>query len=140
MTDKQTKNNIKQSAFALLALLLGEGVLGIGIFWPFILLLSEWTGVYWFGLAFGIMVSLVADIALGLPSLFMVVVFGLISMFVGVKRSSGWILVILAVVLNLVFDLLFDLDWSFGEALLVFGVGILIMRDLDKQEEIRINY
>ena len=63
-----------------LALFLGEGVLGLGIYWPFVLLLSEWPGVYWFGLIFGIVISLVADIGLGLPSLFMVVVFGLISM------------------------------------------------------------
>jgi len=70
----------------------------------------------------------------------MVMMFGLVSIFVGVKRSSGWILVFSAVILNLAFDLLFGLDWSFGEAVLVFGAGILIMRDLDKQEEIRINY
>lgn len=123
-----------------MALFLGEGVFGLGIYWPIFLLLVDWDYIYWFGLVCGIFISLLTDIRLGLPSLFLVVVFGLVSLLVGVKRSSQWALVILGVFLNFVFDKLFGLNWSLGEMLLVLGIGFLIVRDLDKQETIKINF
>ena len=92
------------------------------------------------GLAFGILLSLVAGIEVGFSSLFLVLVLGIISFFVGVKRSSQWLLILLGVVLNLIFDKLFGLSWSLVEMLLVLGVGFWVVRGLDKQETIRINY
>lgn len=140
IVDMQTKNIIKLITLAVLALFFGEGVFGLGLYWPFLLLLIDWKGIYWLAFGFGILLSLVVGIEVGFSSLFLVLVLGVISFFVGVKRSSQWLLILLGVVLNLIFDKLFGLSWNFGEMLLVLGVGFWVVRGLDKQETIRINY
>ena len=140
IVDMQTKNIIKPIVWAVLGLFLGEGVFGLGLFWPFLLLLIDWSGVYWFGLVFGILLSLVTGVEIGLPSLFLVLGLGLLSLFVGVKKSSQWSIIFLGVILNLIFDILFGLSWSLWEMLIIFGIGFWVVRGLDKQETIRINY
>lgn len=140
MLDMQTKNIIKTVAIVLLALFLGEGVFGLGIYWPIFFLLIDWAGVYWFSVAFGIFISLLTELKVGLPSLFVLLTTAVISNFVGVKKSSRNLLVVLGVVGNLLFDKMFGLSWSFWEMILVFGVGMVAVRGLDKQDVIRINY
>lgn len=136
----QTKNITKTIVLALLALFFGEGIFGLGVYWPFLFWLDDWRGIYWFGLWFGILVSLVSQIKIGWPSLFFVLVLGAMAKLLGPKRSTRWALVVLGAGLNFVFDKIFGLNWSIWEMFLVLGIGFVVGRDLERQETIRINY
>lgn len=138
--DKQSKNTTKTVLTLLIMVLLGEGVLGWGLYWPFLLTLLNWGGVYWLAFGIGVLVSVLRGLSIGLPSLFILVVVGGLSLVMSTKKEIGWVIVILGVVCSVVFDIVFGLDWSFWEVLAVFGSGILALSWFERTETIRINY
>jgi hypothetical protein len=138
--DKQSKNTTKRVLTLLAMVLLGEGVLGWGVYWPFLLTLLNWRGVYWLALGVGILVSVLRGLSVGLPSLFILVVVGGLSLVISAKKEMGWAIVIISMVCSVVFDLVFGLGISAWEVMAVFVSGLLALSWFERTETIRINY
>ena len=138
--ERQSKNTIKSVLTILALVVLGEGVLGLGVFWPFLLTMLGWNGVYWLALAIGVLVSVFRGLSIGLPSLFLVAVIGGLSLVTNARKEIGWLLIVLGVLANIVFDLVFSFGWNFWESILVFIAGILAMSWFERSETIKINY
>ena len=138
--ERQSKNTIKSVLTILALVILGEGVLGLGVFWPFFLTMLGWNGVYWLALAIGVLVSVFRGLSIGLPSLFLVAVVGGLSLVTNARKEIGWLLIVLGVLANIVFDLVFSFGWNFWESILVFIAGILAMSWFERSETIKINY
>lgn len=138
--ERQSKNTIKSVLTILALVVLGEGVLGLGVFWPFLLTMLGWNGVYWLALAIGVLVSVFRGLSIGLPSLFLVAVVGGLSLVTNARKEIGWLLIVLGVLANIVFDLVFSFGWNFWESILVFIAGILAMSWFERSETIKINY
>ena len=138
--DKQSKNTTKTVLTLLIMVLLGEGVLGWGLFWPFLLTLLNWSGVYWLAFVVGIFISVLRGLSIGLPSLFILVVVGGLSFLMSTRKEMGWAIVLLGVVSSIVFDIAFGLNWSFWEVSAVFVSGLLALSWFERTETIRINY
>lgn len=136
----QSKNTIKTILTLLALVVLGEGVLGWGMFWPFLLVLLNWGGVYWLAFGVGILVSVLRGISIGLPSLFILVVVGGLSLLMSARKEVGWVLIVISVVASVVFDVVFNLGWSVWEAVAVFVAGVIAMSWFERSETIRINY
>ena len=138
--DKQSKNTTKTVLTLLIMVLLGEGVLGWGLFWPFLLTLLNWNGVYWLAFGVGILISVLRGLSIGLPSLFILVVIGGLSIIMSTRKEMGWVMVLLGVVCSVVFDMAFGLSWSLWETLAVLLSGLLALSWFERTETIRINY
>lgn len=138
--ERQSKNTIKSVLTILALVVLGEGVLGLGVYWPFLLTMLGWNGVYWLALAIGVLVSVFRGLSIGLPSLFLVAVVGGLSLVTNARKEIGWLLIVLGVLANIVFDLVFSFGWNFWESILVFIAGILVMSWFERSETIKINY
>jgi len=138
--DKQSKNTTKTVLTILLLAVLSEGVLGWGLYWPFLLTLLNWSGVYWLGFGIGVLVSVLRGLSVGLPSLFILAVVGGLSFVLSAKKEMGWAIVIIGMVCNIVFDLVFGFGWSFWETVAVFVSGLLALSWFERSETIRINY
>ena len=138
--DKQSKNTTKTVMTLLVMVLLGEGVLGWGLYWPFLLTLLNWSGVYWLAFGVGVLVSVLRGLSVGLPSLFILVVVGALSFVMSAKKEMGWAIVLIGVLCGIVFDIVFGLGWSFWEVLAVFASGLLALSWFERTETIRINY
>ena len=138
--ERQSKNTIKSVLTILALVVLGEGVLGLGVFWPFLLTMLGWNGVYWLALAIGVLVSVFRGLSIGLPSLFLVAVVGGLSLVTNARKEIGWLLIVLGVLANIVFDLVFSFGCNFWESILVFIAGILAMSWFERSETIKINY
>ena len=109
--DKQSKNTTKTVLTLLVMVLLGEGVLGWGLYWPFLLTLLNRRGVYWLAFAVGVLISVLRGLSIGLPSLFILVVVGGLSVVMSARKEAGWAIVLLGVVCSVVFDIAFGLGW-----------------------------
>ena len=138
--DRHSKNTIKTVLTVLLMTVIGEGVLGWGVFWPFLLTLLNWGGVYWLAFAVGILISVFRGLSIGLPSLFLLVVVGGLSLVLSARREIGWVLIAIGVIANVVFDLVFGFGFSLFEMMAVLAAGILAMSWFERSETIRINY
>lgn len=138
--DKQSKNTTKTVLTLLLMVLLGEGVLGWGLYWPFLLILLNWGGVYWLAFGVGILVSVLRGLSVGLPSLFILVVVGGLSLVFNAKKEMSWAIVLIGVLSSIVFDIVFGLSWSVWGVLAVLVSGLLAMSLFERTETIRINY
>ena len=138
--DKQSKNTTKTLLTLLAMVLLGEGVLGWGVYWPFLLTLLNWSGVYWLAFGIGVVVSVLRGLSVGLPSLFILVVVGCLSLIVSAKKEMSWAIILLGVVCSVVFDTVFGLGWSFWEAMAVLVSGFFAVAWFERTETIRINY
>src|SRR3989339_90667 len=68
----QSKNIINTVLIISLSVLLGEGVMGLGFFWPFLLILLDWRWIYWLSISVGVLISAIYRLPVGLPSLFLV--------------------------------------------------------------------
>lgn len=137
---KQSKNTTKTILTLLVLVLFGEGIFGWGVYWPFLLTLLNWSGVYWLAFGIGILMSVLRGLSVGLPSLFILVVVGGLSLIMSVKKEIGWVVVLMGVLCSVVFDLVFGLNLGIGEVLIVFLFGILALSWFEKTETIRINY
>ena len=138
--DKQSKNTTKTILTLLVLVLFGEGVFGWGVYWPFLLTLLNWNEVYWLAFGVGILVSVLRGLSIGLPSLFILVVVGGLSLVMSIKKEIGWAVVLIGVLCSIVFDIVFGLNWGFGEVLAVFVFGVLALSWFEKTETIRISY
>lgn len=138
--DKQSKNTTKTVLALLAMVLLGEGVMGWGLYWPFLLTLLNWGVVYWLALGVGILVSVLRGLSVGLPSLFILVVVGGLSLVMSTRKEVSWVIVLLGVVASVAFDIAFGLNWSFWEVIAVFAIGLLAVSWFERSETIRINY
>jgi hypothetical protein len=136
----QSKNTTKTVLTVIVMVLLGEGVFGWGLYWPFLLTLLNWSGVYWLALGVGILVSVLRGLSIGLPSLFILVVVGGLSLILNARKEMSWAIILIGVVSSVVFDIVFGLGWSFWEVLAVFLSGILALSWFERTETIRINY
>ena len=138
--DKQSKNTTKTVLAVLAMILLGEGVLGWGLYWPFLLTLLDWNGVYWLAFFAGVLISTLRGLSVGLPSLFILLVVGGLSLIMNAKKEIGWIIVILGTTANIVFDLAFGLGWSTWETIAVILAGLWAVSRFELSETIRIKY
>lgn len=138
--DKQSKNTTKLVLTVVFMVLFGEGILGWGVFWPFLLTLLNWSGVYWLAFSVGILVSVLRGISVGLPSLFILVVIGGLSLLFNARKEMGLAIVLLGIVCSIVFDLVFGLGWSVWEILAVLVSGLWALSWFERTETIRINY
>lgn len=136
----QTRNIIKAVGTVLLSVAVGEGVLGLGLFWPFLLILLDWSGVYWLSLAVGILISSLYRLPIGYPALFMVAVVGGLSLLLGKGKEAGWIILAISLLANAVFDKVFGLGWSLWEAGSIVVVWIVATKWQEGSETIKINY
>ncbi|SRR5258706_11830016 len=140
MFNNQSKNTIKAITAVFVTLVLGEGILGWGIYWPFLLVLLDWEGIYWLSLVVGIIISVFRGISVGLPSLFLLLVIGGLSITINARKEMGWIVIVLSVVANFIFDKVFGLNWSFWELGATVLAGFLAVKWFEKVETISINY
>jgi len=136
----QSKNTTKTVLTLLVTVLLGEGVFGWGLYWPFLLILLNWSGVYWLAFGIGVLVSVLRGLSVGLPSLFILVVVGGLSLVFNAKKEMGWAIVLIGVLSSIVFDIVFGLGWSVWGVLAVLVSGLLAMSLFERTETIRINY
>lgn len=140
MGDKQTKNTIKTVVTVLLLVVFGEGVFGWGVYWPFLLTLLDWSGIYWLSLGVGVLISVLRGLSIGLPSLFVLVIIGLLSLVMNAKKEMSWAIIVIGVVSSIVTDVIFGLGWSVWEVLAVVIAGFLAVSWFERSETIRINY
>jgi hypothetical protein len=136
----QSKNTIKSVLTVLVLAVFGEGILGWGVYWPFLLVLLNWGGVYWLAFAVGILISVLLGVSVGLPSLFILVVVGGLSLVMNARKEIGWVIVAISVLANVVFDIVFGFGWSFWEIAAVIVSGVLAISWFERSETIRINY
>lgn len=140
MSDKQSKNIIKATLTVLISVIIGEGVFGLGFFWPFLLLLLDSRWVFWLALAVGILISVIYRLPVGLPSLFLVVVTGGLSLLFNSRKETGLILLCVSVLANFVFDKAFGLPWNWLEFFSVVLAWFVAEAWFERGESIKINY
>ncbi|KKU27834.1 MAG: hypothetical protein UX41_C0042G0002 [Candidatus Collierbacteria bacterium GW2011_GWE1_46_18] len=136
----QDKNTIKAILALGVAVILGEGILGWGIYWPILLMLSDWDGIFWLGLIVGILVAIFGAISVGLPSLFIVVVLGLSSFSLRTKRGSEMWLVLISLAANGLMDKIFGLSWGLVEMVGVLVAAILVFSWEGRGDSIKVHY
>lgn len=140
MSGNQSKNITKVVILVVPCVLLGEGVLGLGFFWPFLLILLDWRGVYWLALVLGTLISVIYRMPIGLPSLFLVVVSGGLSLIFNSRKETGFVILIVSIVANLVFDKVFGLSWSVFDLLSVVLAWMVASTWFERGESIKLNY
>ena len=140
MSDRQSKNITKAVLTVVFAVLLGEGVLGLGFFWPFLLILLDWRGVFWLALFLGTLISVIYRMPVGLPSLFLVVVSGGLSLIFNSRKETGIVILIVSLVANFVFDKVFGLTWNVFDLLSVILAWMVAVAWFEGGESIKLNY
>lgn len=140
MSDKQSKNIIKAILTVLLAVLIGEGVFGLGFFWPFLLILLDSRWVYWLAFGVGILISMIYRMPIGLPSLFLVTVTGGLSLLFSSRKESSLVLLVVSILANLVFNMAFGLSWNLLELFSVVLAWLVAEAWFERGESIKINY
>lgn len=138
--DKQSKNITKTVIIVLVAVILGEGIFGWGVFWPFLLTLLNWSGVYWLALIVGVLISVLRGVSIGLPSLFILVVVGGLSLVMSARKEMSWIMIIISILSAAVFNFAFGFGFSVWEAVGIIAVSLLALKWFEKSETIRVNY
>lgn len=140
MIEKQSKNIIKAALAVILCVLIGEGVFSLGIFWPFLLILLEWSSIYWFSLFIGILIASIYHLPVGLPALFLVVVIGGLSFVFNSRKETGWVMLLISILANFVFDKVFGLTWSWWDTVSIVIAWQMAVRWFEKSETIKLNY
>lgn len=140
MLENQVKNTIKLIIAAILATVLGEGVLGLGLYWPFLMLLLEWDGIFWLSLFIGVLISVFNGLPIGFPSLILVAMFGIFSVIFGGRRDMTLLMIVALVLANFIFDKLLGLNYGWVEFIIVIGFSLLVLGWGEKNESIHIKY
>lgn len=140
MSDRQTKNITKAIATVLLCVLVGEGIFGLGFFWPFLLIMLEWRGVYWLSFVVGVLISAIYRIPVGLPSMFLVIVTGGLSLIFGSRKETGLVILIVSLLAGFVFDKVFGLPWGVFDVVVTTLAWFVAVNWFEKGESIKINY
>lgn len=129
MRKTQTKNSIGKIILSFILLLLGEGLLGMSLFWPVLfslVLLTKKT--YWLGFLLGLILSVMTGTALGLASLIIVGGLFIFQRWRGVLRDNVWLSGLAAAALGLIADRILGLSWSVLEGLVNFGLTWLLWK------------
>ncbi|HBC45326.1 TPA: hypothetical protein DCZ81_04115 [Candidatus Collierbacteria bacterium] len=140
MSDKQSKNITKVALMVVFCVLIGEGVLGLGFFWPFLLILLDWQGIYWLSMAIGILISVIYRIPIGLPSLFLVVVAGGLSLVFSSRKETGLVILCVSLLANFVFDKVFGLPWNFFDLVSTVIAWLVAVTWFERGESIKLSY
>lgn len=140
LENRQSKNTIKIVITVLVMVIFGEGVLGWGIYWPFLLVLLGWEGIYWLALVSGVLISILRGMSVGMPSLFILIVIGGLSFVVNARKEMSWVFVVISVVASVVFDLVFGFEVSVFEIIGVTVSSVLAISWFDRTEAIKIRY
>lgn len=112
-----------------LALLLGETLLGYGLFWPFLLaLMLKTKRTYLIGFVAGLMLSVMTATSLGLASLVIVVCLFIFDRGGGWFLGNVWLMGLTAAVFGLGLDLVLGLPWNALEGLVVALVTMLLWK------------
>lgn len=116
MRKTQTKNTTQRIVLSLIFLVLGETIFSAGLYWPVLFSLFFVKGSpYWYGLVFGILISLLTSTPLGLASVIIVVGMFVFSLIKTVAASNVLMLSLSAVVFGLLTDLFLSLSWGWLE-------------------------
>jgi len=133
MKARDTENNIAILVAGVVLMLVGEGVLNWGGWLVVLWMMSGWSGIFWYGLAVGVILSGMTGGSLGLASL---VILAVLLLFSVLKQDGGEeklkVVVLLAVVGWLV-DRILGMSWSWWEILLNGGLYYLLSAWLGKQ-------
>lgn len=136
----QTKNIIKQIVLFIISLVVAEGIFGVSLFWPFLLLLKDKKWVFWLAFGTGLFLSSIYNQKIGLMSLFLVVVMTLLYLFMNNSRGfNKWVMVV-SVIVSAVFDLAFGLPWTVWEILLIAMISAWAGNAFESTETIKLNY
>lgn len=129
MRKTQSKDTIGKVILCSLLLLLGEGLFGLSLFWPVILVLVVTTRrTYFFGLLLGLALSVMTGTTLGLASLLIVGGLFVFERWRGALRDNVWLTGLVAVLFAGSVDLILGLSWSLLDGLLNFGLTYLIWK------------
>lgn len=140
MLENQVKNTIKLVIAAIAVTILGEGVFGLGLYWPFLILLIDWSGIFWLVFGIGILISVLSGLAIGVPSLLLVVFFGIFSMVFGGRRDISLLIIIILVGANFLFDKLLGLNYDLLELVIASVFYFFVLGWGEKNESIHIKY
>lgn len=122
------------------SLVIGEGIFGVGVYWPFLLSMKDKKWIFWLAFGCGLFLSVVYSQKIGLMSLFLTAVVTLVYLFVGGNRGHGKWLALISIVVSGVFDLAFGLPWSIWEVVFLVVTGLWASHILEEQESIKLNY
>ncbi len=136
----QDKNITKAIAITFILTLLGEGLFAFGWYWPALILFSDREEIFWMALVLGLVVGSIHGLPIGVPSLFLLIVCGLVSLFPDIKKIGGMVQVVLVVVANIVFDKVFNINWSVFELISVVLVFVMFLKWFESQDSIRLRY
>jgi hypothetical protein len=136
----QTKNTIKQSLFLILALFIGEGVFGFGLFWPLLLIMKDKKWIYWVAFFSGVFLSIIYSQDIGLMSLYLVTVITLTALFMGGARGFGKWVILVSVLVSSLFDFCFGLPFGIWEMIVIAVVGFFASKLFETNETISINF
>jgi len=140
MLDKQSKNTIKLILLLLFSIIIGEGVLNFGVYWPVLLVSLNRKDISWLALLTGIVVGALHGVSFGFMSLFLVVVLGGLALFVDMSRGLLLILIVVSFIGNLIFDKIFGFNWSVVEGVAVALYSFMVVKWYERNETIKINY
>ena len=136
----QTKNTIKQLTILFLGLVIGEGIFGVGVYWPLLLIMKDKKWIFWLAFGCGLFLSVIYSQKIGLMSLFLTAVVTLVYLFVGGSRGHGKWLALISIVVSGGFDFVFGLPWSVWEVAFLAVAGLWVSHVLEGQESIKLNY
>ena len=129
MRKAQTKNITGKIILSFTLLLLGEGLLAMGLFWPVLFSLVLTTKkTYWLGFLLGLIFSVMTGTALGLASLVIVGSLFIFQRWRGWLRYNVWLTGLAVVVAGLVSDRILGLAWGGVEGLANFGLTWLLWK------------
>lgn len=140
MIEKQVKNTIKTVGLVIFMTLLGEGVLGVPLYWPFLLLYINDGEVFWLALLVGILVSFLNGLEYGLPSVILVVGVGILSFLGIVFREKNGVLILTMLMLVWLSNYLMGMSNGFWELILIGLVSIPVLGWSHGGETIHIKY
>ncbi len=135
----QKKDNIKNIVFFCAALLIGEGVFGLGLFWPFLFAMKDQKYALWSAFVAGLFLSAMYNQGVGLMSLYLTVVVVLAHFFMSSGRGFGKLVFFCSVAVNFLFNYLFGLSSSYVEIVGILVISVLFSRSIESQETIRIS-
>lgn len=140
MIKNQVKNTIYRSIWVILAVLFGEGILGVSLYWPFLVLLLDWGGVFWVAFGVGVLVAVLNGLTIGLASLVIVLAVGIMMLILGEGQMSLGIQLGLMLLLAVVTNKVLGIHESLGEVVLLVVVSMLVFRAGTPRDTIRIKY
>lgn len=139
MVGNQIKNTIISLALLLTTVVVGEGVLRYGIYWPILIVCLDETWIFWAALVASLLISVFNGVTVGWAGLLLLLILGLVALFGG-SANEKLRVVVISVVCNAVFDKLMGFQWSLMEMVVVAVSAILVTNYYQRLDIIRIRY